>query len=86
MKSVARIQVCDGGTADVSYTWDANPDGSGLTMRIEAVAREPDTHVTWEDQFALLDTVWLALVDVRRLAMSHARTRARQGRKREVRS
>lgn len=86
MKTVARIQVSDGGVADVSYGWEAEPEGGGLTMRIEAVACGSDTRLTWEDQFALLDTVWLALVDVRRLAQAHSRVRQRGTRRAASRS
>lgn len=75
MKTIGQIKVCDGGTAEVSYSWMAHPDSNSLSMHIEAIGCDADTRLTWEDQFALLDTVWLALVDVRRMARNHGRNR-----------
>lgn len=74
MKTVAQVQLLDGGTAEVAYEWDVQPGGKQLLMSIDAAIPSDDGHcLCWEDQFALLDTAWLILVDLRRAARKQAR-------------
>jgi hypothetical protein len=69
MKTLAHVSLNDGGTAEVLYGLDVQPDGRRSSISISAVLPEGDAHrLGWDDQFALLDTAWLILVELRRAA------------------
>lgn len=76
MRTVSRVNVGEGAVAESAFDWHVDPDGKHLSMCIEADLVEGDHCLSWQDQFALLDAAWLALVDIRRAERRHKRRKA----------
>lgn len=73
MRTVSRVRVGDDAVAESAFEWNVDPDGKHLTMRIDADLVEGNHYLSWQDQFALLDSAWLALVEIRRAERRHKR-------------
>lgn len=73
MRTVSRVNVGEGAVVESAFDWQVDDDGKHLTMRIDADLVEGNHYLSWQDQFALLDSAWLALIEIRRAERRHKR-------------